>query len=188
MNEKLTVLLPHDTVAGRIRELAQQLNQDYQAIRAEDAPVLVLCTLRGAVFFAADLVRQLGFHCELEFVKIHSYQGTRPADVPTFDLGESICATGRHVLIVEDIVDTGHTMETMLRHFNDQKVKSVRICTLLDKPSRREVPGIVPDYTGFEIDDVFAVGWGLDYNEEFRLLRDIMVYHPDAEEKGTLRR
>ena len=188
MNDKLTVLFDHDTVAKRITEMAKAITADYKPICSEENPALILCTLRGAVFFSADLVRQLDFPCELDFVKIHSYIGTRPADVPVFDLGEKINVEGRHVLIVEDIVDTGHTMDTMLKRFGGQNAASVRVCTLLDKPSRREVAHIIPDYTGFAIEDLFVVGWGLDCNEDFRLLRDIMVYHPDSAELETLRR
>lgn len=188
MEHQMTKLFDHDEITKRISEMAAQITEDYRGKVTEENPALILCTLRGAVFFSADLVRQIKIPCELDFVKVHSYCGTRPADVPVFDLGESINVAGRHVLIVEDIVDTGHTMDTMLKRFSGQNAASVRVCTLLDKPSRREVPGIIPDYTGFSIDDLFVIGWGLDYNEKYRLLRDIMVYHPTETEQETLRR
>ncbi len=181
MNEKFTVLFRHDTITARIAELAEQISADYSGLCTEDNPALILCTLRGAVFFSADLTRQLTIPCELDFLKIHSYHGTRPAGFPIFDLGDKISVTGRHVLILEDIIDTGHTMEAMLNRFRSQNPASLKVCTLLDKPSRREVEGIIPDYTGFPIDDLFVIGWGLDYNEKYRLLPDIMVYHPEAE-------
>lgn len=180
MNEKLTVLIDHDTVVHRIAELAKQISADYRTCCTAQNPLLVLCTLRGAVFFASDLIRQLDIPCELDFVKIHSYRGTRPAEIPVFDLGENLSVEGRHVLIVEDIVDTGHTIETMLKQFGRQQAESVRVCTLLDKPSRREAAEVIPDYVCFEIEDLFVVGWGLDYNEQYRLLPDVMVYHPEA--------
>lgn len=179
MNEKLTVLIDHDTVVRRIAEMAEQISADYRTLCTEEQPLLVLCTLRGAVFFATDLIRRLNVPCELDFVKIHSYRGTRPAEVPVFDLGAKLSVSGRHVLIVEDIVDTGHTIETMLKQFGSQQAESVRVCTLLDKPSRRET-GVIPDYTCFEIEDLFVVGWGLDYNEQYRLLPDVMVFHPEG--------
>ena len=184
----MTKLFDHDEIAQRISEIAAQITEDYRGKVTEENPALILCTLRGAVFFAADLVRQIKIPCELDFLKIHSYSGTRPSGVPVFDLGEQINVTGRHILIVEDIVDTGHTMAAILERFWGQNAASIKVCTLLDKPSRREVEGIIPDYTGFAIEDLFVIGWGLDYNEKYRMLRDIMVYHPTEAEKETLRR
>ncbi|HAG13475.1 MAG TPA: hypoxanthine phosphoribosyltransferase [Ruminococcus sp.] len=184
MSHSLTLLKSNAEVQARIASLAEEISRDYQAIRnePEQQPLLVLCTLRGAVFFAADLVRKLTVPTEINFLKVHSYSGTRPAGSPIFDLGESIDVSGRHVLIVEDIVDTGQTMETVMQNFADKGAASIRIASLLDKPSRR-LPHLVDrvkaDYIGFTIDDLFVVGWGLDYNEQFRLLPDIMVYHPD---------
>ena len=183
MNERFTILKTNSEVRRRITELAKDISRDYQTIR-EDNPLLLLCTLRGAVFFAADLVRELTVPCEINFLKVHSYQGTRPAGSPIFDLGESIDVRGRHVLIVEDIVDTGQTMDTVMRNFSDKGAADIRICTMLDKPSRRYPhlkESVVPDYIGFPIDDLVVVGWGLDYDEKYRLFPDIMVYHPDTD-------
>ncbi len=182
MKERFTILKTNAEVRSRITELAAEISRDYQHIQ-EDNPLLLLCTLRGAVFFSADLVRELTIPCEIDFLKVHSYQGTRPAGSPIFDLGEHIDVRGRHVLIVEDIIDTGHTMNTVMQNFADKGAADIRICTMLDKPSRRDEQlkeRIVPNYIGFPIDDLFVVGWGLDYNEKYRLFPDIMVYHPDA--------
>ena len=182
MNAQKTVLKSNAEITARIKELAAQISEDYKFL-TPDNPLLVLCTLRGAVFFAADLTRALQIPCELDFLKVHSYQGDRPAGAPVFDLGEKIDVRGRHLLIVEDIVDTGHTMDTVLRVFKNRGAAGIRICTMLDKPSRRDpqlIETICPDYIGFSIPDAFVIGWGLDYNEKFRLLPDIMVYHPDA--------
>ena len=183
MGYKLTPLITNAEIRKRITELAAAINEDYRDIQ-EDNPLLVLCTLRGAVFFAADLVRELRIPAEINFLKIRSYVGTRPAGAPVFDLGEKIDVSGRHILIVEDIVDTGRTMDAVLKNFSEKGAEGIRIASLLDKPDRRvpELVGIIqPDYTGFTIDDLFVVGWGLDYNECFRLLPDIMVYHPEKE-------
>lgn len=185
MNDRFTLLKSGQEVKNRIILLADDISRDYQHITSNN-PLLVLCTLRGAVFFAADLVRALTVPCEINFIKVHSYQGTRPAGSPIFDLGESIDVKGRDVLIVEDIVDTGQTMDTVMRNFSDKGASSIRIATMLDKPSRRyeHLKGFVQaDYIGFEIPDLFVVGWGLDYNEDYRLLPDIMVYHPEADKK-----
>ena len=183
MKERFTVLKSDAEIRARIKELAADISKDYQHIKPEN-PLLVLCTLRGAIFFSADLVRELTIPCEINFIKVQSYQGTRPAGSPIFELGERIDVRGREVLIVEDIVDTGQTMDTVMQNFSDKGASSIRIATMLDKPSRRyphQVGKVVPDYIGFPIDDYFVVGWGLDYNEDFRLLPDIMIYDPDAE-------
>ncbi len=183
MNEQFTILKSGAEVRSRIRELAAEISADYAGISAE-SPLLLLCTLSGAVFFSADLVRELTVPCEINFLKVHSYQGIRPAGSPIFDLGENIDVRGRHVLIVEDIVDTGQTMHTVMQNFTDKGAADIRICTMLDKPSRRYPQLkdlVIPDYTGFEIEDLFVIGWGLDYNQKYRLLPDIMVYHPEAE-------
>lgn len=183
MKERFTVLKSDAEIRARIKELATDISKDYQHIQP-DNPLLVLCTLRGAIFFSADLVRELTIPCEINFIKVQSYQGTRPAGSPIFELGERIDVRGREVLIVEDIVDTGQTMDTVMQNFSDKGAASIRIATMLDKPSRRYphlVDHVKPDYIGFQIDDYFVVGWGLDYNEDFRLLPDIMIYDPDAE-------
>ena len=183
MKERFTVLKSDAEIRARIKELAADISKDYQHIQP-DNPLLVLCTLRGAIFFSADLVRELTIPCEINFIKVQSYQGTRPAGSPIFELGERIDVRGREVLIVEDIVDTGQTMDTVMQNFSDKGAASIRIATMLDKPSRRYphlVDHVKPDYIGFQIDDYFVVGWGLDYNEDYRLLPDIMIYDPDAE-------
>ncbi|MBR3448626.1 MAG: hypoxanthine phosphoribosyltransferase [Oscillospiraceae bacterium] len=181
--ERFTLLKTNAEVQSRIREMAAEISRDYAGI-PEENPLLVLCTLRGAVFFSADLIRGLTVPCEINFLKVQSYAGTRPAGSPIFELGERIDVRGRDVLVVEDIVDTGQTMDTVMRNFSDKGAKSIRIATMLDKPSRRYAhlkETVIPDYIGFSIPDLFVVGWGLDYNEEYRMLPDIMVYHPDAE-------
>ena len=180
MDTQFTVMKTGEEVRARIREMASEINRDYAAV-TEENPLLVLCTLRGAVFFAADLVRALSVPCELDFIKIKSYEGTRPAGSPIFELGEQIKVAGRDVLIVEDIVDTGQTMDTVMRNFSDKGAVSIRIASMLDKPSRRYQhlqQTVAPDYIGFSIPDEFVIGWGLDYNDRFRLLPDIMIYHP----------
>ncbi|MCR4761873.1 MAG: hypoxanthine phosphoribosyltransferase [Oscillospiraceae bacterium] len=182
-NGRFTLLKTNEEVKKRITELAAEISRDY-AGTPEDNPLLVLCTLRGAVFFSADLIRGLTVPCEINFLKVQSYQGTRPAGSPIFELGERIEVRGRDVLIVEDIVDTGQTMDTVMHNFSDKGANSIRIATMLDKPSRRYEhlkETVVPDYIGFEIPDLFVVGWGLDYNEDYRMLPDIMVYHPEED-------
>ena len=177
MKTSFHMMYSQKEVENRIRELAAQISSDYQNV-TEDDPLLALCTLRGAVFFFTDLVRALSVPCEVDFLKVHSYtEGTRPVGAPVFDLGEDIVLKNRHVLIVEDIVDTGATMDTMLRLFREKGAADIRICTLLDKPVRRRSEfreTVKPDYIGFRIPDLFVIGWGLDYADRYRLLKDIM--------------
>lgn len=183
MTDRFTLLHTNEEVRLRIHALAEQISSDY-AFLSEDSPLLVLCTLRGAVFFASDLVRELSVPCELDFIKVHCYQGTRPSGSPIFDLGEQINVRGRHVLIVEDIVDTGRTMDTVMRNFSDKGAVDIRICTMLDKKEARDpdlADQVVPHYVGFPVEKLFVVGWGLDCDNKFRLLPDIMVYHPEAD-------
>lgn len=183
MANTFTVLKTDAEICTRIQELAAEISAKYQYV-TEENPLLVLCTLRGAVFFAADLIRALTVPAEIDFIKVHSYVGTRPMGSPIFDLGEHIAVKGRHVLIVEDIVDTGQTMATVMQNFADKGAESIQICTMLDKPSRRleTCKNVAPAFIAFTIPDLFVVGWGLDYNDKYRLLPDIMEYHPDSEE------
>ena len=177
MEAEMKMLKSRQEVEDRIRALAAEITADYRNL-TEDDPLLVLCTLRGAVFFFTDLVRALEVPCEIDFLKVRSYgEDTRPVGAPVFDLGENITLKDRHVLIVEDIVDTGATMDTMLRLFRQKGAADIRICTLLDKPVRRRSEfreSIKPDYIGFRIPDLFVIGWGLDYADRYRLLKDIM--------------
>ncbi|MBR5372309.1 MAG: hypoxanthine phosphoribosyltransferase [Oscillospiraceae bacterium] len=184
MKTSFHMMYSQKEVENRIRELAAQISSDYQNV-TEDDPLLALCTLRGAVFFFTDLVRALSVPCEVDFLKVHSYtEGTRPVGAPVFDLGEDIVLKNRHVLIVEDIIDTGATMDAMLDLFRMKDPADIRICSLLDKPDRR-LPKyqdtIHADYLGFKIPDQFVIGWGLDYDGKYRLLKDIMYleFHKD---------
>lgn len=177
MDAALHMMYSQEEVEARIRALAAQISADYQNV-TEENPLLALCTLRGAVFFFTDLVRELSIPCEIDFLKVHSYAGgTRPAGAPVFDLGEDIVLKDRHVLIVEDIIDTGATMDAMLDLFRTKNPADIRICALLDKPERR-LPKyqdtIHADYLGFTIPDKFVIGWGLDFDDKYRLLKDIM--------------
>lgn len=176
--ESLSMLYPRAEIEARITELAAEISSDYKDIATRDNPLLLLCTLRGAVFFAADLIRQITVPCEMDFLKLRSYVGVRPVGSPIFDLGEDINVEDRNVLIVEDIVDTGRTMETVIANFRDKGAGSIDICTLLDKPKARHADvQLTLKYIGFTTEPLFVVGWGLDCNDRFRTLGDIMVYH-----------
>ncbi len=165
------VLIDAPTLQARVAELGAQISADY----AGKTPLLV-CILRGGVMFLSDLSRALTIPHHLDFMAVSSYgvgaRLTRGSPRITLDLNTDV--RGRHVLIVEDIVDSGHTLDHVLRLLQAREPASLRVCTLLDKPSRREV--YVPiAYRGFEIPDEFVFGYGLDLDEYFRNLPFIGV-------------
>jgi hypoxanthine phosphoribosyltransferase len=152
------VLIPAEDLTRRVAELGRQIQADY----AGRTPVLV-AVLKGAVVFLADLMRSIDAPCECDFIALSSYgASTRSSGIVelTKDLSTSI--EDRDVLIVEDIVDTGRTLTYLLRNLETRQPASVRVCVLLDKEARREVP-VTLDYVGFTIPDEFVVGYGLDY-------------------------
>ena len=164
MLENLPVLISEEEVQAKIAEVAAQIDKDYAG---ED--VVVISILKGAVFFTVDLVKKMKTPIELEMVQISSYQGTESTGKINFkkDLDGSI--EGRDVLIVEDIIDTGRTLKYLKEYLENKKANSVKICTLLNKPERREVEVNV-DYIGFDIPNKFVLGYGLDYEGYYRNL------------------
>ena len=167
------VLFSQEELQTRIRELGAQLSEDYRG----KTPTMV-CILKGAVMFFADLLRELDFPLVTDFMAISSYgSSTKSTGVVKLvkDLDRDIC--GRDVLVVEDIVDSGMTLSYIKKEFAQRGAASVRIATLLDKPARRRVELDV-DYSCFVIPDAFVVGYGLDYDEKYRNLPDIGVLHP----------
>ncbi|OQY18659.1 MAG: hypoxanthine phosphoribosyltransferase [Anaerolineaceae bacterium 4572_32.1] len=165
------VLISEETLQARVAEIGRELNATYTD---EDRPLLV-AVLKGAFVFLADLTRHLEMRHEVNFMEISSYgTGTKSSGVVRIllDLEQNI--EGRHVLIVEDIVDSGRTLEYITRNLQTRRPTSLRVCTLLSKPSRREV-GVTVDFVGFEVPDEFVVGYGLDFAEEYRNLPFIGV-------------
>jgi hypoxanthine phosphoribosyltransferase len=164
------VLIPAEDLRARVDELGLQIRRDY----AGRTPILV-GVLKGAVVFLADLMRAIEAPCECDFIALSSYgASTRSSGIVelTKDLSQPI--EGRDVLIVEDIVDTGRTLTYLLRNLETRQPRTVRVCALLDKVSRREVP-VELDYVGFEIPDEFVVGYGLDFAGLYRNLPYIGV-------------
>ena len=164
MDAELQLVYSSDQIAASVEKLAQRIGRDY----AGEELVLVV-VLKGALFFAADLARSIGLPLSMEFVKLKSYNGTSSTGtvVITKDLDEPIA--GKHVLVVEDIVDTGLTLQFLLGYLSDQGARSVKICTLLDKSGRRQVE-VTPDYVGISCENRFLVGYGLDFDERYREL------------------
>lgn len=171
VDSSVPVLIPADEIRRRVSELAEEMRRDY----ADVDELVCIGVLKGSVFFLVDLVRELDLPVVIDFFQTSSYgDSTTPGEVRIRkDLELSV--RGRHVLLVEDIVDTGYTLRTILDLLHFRGAASVKLCTLLDKPSRREVE--VPiDYCGFEIEDRFVVGYGLDAMERYRELRYIGIY------------
>lgn len=165
VSRPIPCLISPERLAARIRELARQISADYA-----DRPLVLLGVLKGAWVFLADLVRQLTIPVVCDFVMLSSYgEALISSGCPTLKLGPSLPLLQRDVLIVEDILDTGHTLQCLKEHLLDLEPASVRICALLDKPSRRVVP-VEADYVGFVVGDVFVVGFGIDHAEQYREL------------------
>ena len=164
------VLFTKDEIAAKVRELASRIDVDY---RGKD--LVAVCVLNGAMIFFADLIRAMSVPAEVDSVCASSYgNGTRSCGTVTFgkDVGTDI--RDRHVLLVEDIIDSGLTMAVLTEELKKREPASVRVCALLDKPSRR-VNGFTADYTGFEIPDEFVVGYGLDLGGKYRSLDSLCV-------------
>ncbi len=169
------VLIPSSEIQDKVRELGERITEDYRG----EKPLLI-GVLRGAVVVMGDLMRNIDLQCEIDFMDISSYgSGTSSSGVVRIlkDLEEDI--TDRHVLIVEDIIDTGLTLSYLLRSLLARKPASLEICALLSKPSRRRVD-LEVKYLGFEVPDEFVVGYGLDYAGAYRNLPDICILKPEV--------
>jgi len=168
------VLISEGEIQTRTRELAQQISADYAG-----QDLILVCILKGGIAFLADLMRELTIPHAIDFMAISSYgASTESSGVVRIlkDLDESI--DGRHVLIVEDIIDTGRTLNYILANLQTRHPASLRVCTLLNKPSRREIE-IPLTYVGFQVPNEFVVGYGLDYAEKYRNLRFIGILKPE---------
>ena len=170
------VLLSESQLQERIAELAQELSQKY----AGKEPVFV-GVLKGVVMFFGDLVKRVTIPCEIDFMWISSYHGTDSTGSMTVKRDVSADIKGRHVVILDDIFDTGNSLDFVCKHILAKEPASLKICTLLDKPSRRN-PNVTvkADYVGFEIPNAFVVGYGLDFNEHYRNLPYVGILKPEA--------
>lgn len=171
MSETIRVLVPEEKVAERIRELGEQISKDY-----EGRQIHMICVLKGGAWFMCELGKRITVPVTMDFMSVSSYgDGTKSSGVVKIvkDLDESLA--GKDVLIVEDIIDSGRTLSYLLKVLKDRNPKSIRLCTLLDKPDRRVVKDVNVDYLGFDIPDEFVVGYGLDYAQKYRNLPYIGV-------------
>lgn len=172
-NEISKILLDAKTIDSRVKELAEQIDRDYA-----DKHLVMVCILKGSFMFFSDLVRYLSHPTEIEFMRVSSYgSGTVSGgdinvslDIKREDLSDC------DLLVIEDIIDSGRTLSKLVPYL-EKRARSVKVCTLLDKPDRREIEMNV-DYRGFSIPDEFVVGYGLDYAEKYRTLPDVCVLDP----------
>ena len=168
------VLLTEEAIRDRVAELVDRIDADLG-----DADLVIVALLKGSVVFLADLIRGFDRPIAFDFIGVASYgDGTRPGEALTFTKELSLDVAGRHVLVVDDILDTGRTMREVLGYLDRLGPASVRTCVLLDKRARREV-AIEPDYRGFEIGDEFVVGYGMDFADQYRNLPFIGVLAQD---------
>ncbi len=169
------VLLSQQQIQARVQELGKSLTEEY----ADKNPVFV-GVLKGVVVFYGDLIRAFDAPCQLDFMWISSYSGTQSTGSMVVKKDVSCDLKGRHVVILEDIFDTGRSLDFVYRHLMEKEPASVKICTLLDKPERRD-PAITlqADLVGFTIPNAFVVGYGLDYNEAYRNLPYVGILKPE---------
>ncbi len=178
MAETISVMIPEEEVDARISEIGAMISRDY-----EGKVVHLICVLRGGSFFMCELAKRITVPVTLDFMSVSSYgMDTKSSGVVKIvkDLDDPI--KDKDVIVVEDVVDSGRTLSYLLEMLKARGPRSLRLCTLLDKPSRR-VMDVKVDYTGFEIPDEFVVGYGLDYAQKYRNLPYIGIVHPDEDEK-----
>lgn len=174
MSERVRVLLTEEEVDRRIQEIGDQISKDYAG-----REVHLVCVLRGGAFFMCELAKRITVPVSLDFMSVSSYgSDTKSSGVVKIvkDLDDSL--KDKDVIVVEDIVDSGRTLSYLLEMLRDRGPKSLRLCTLLDKPDRRVVE-VKVDYTGFSIPDEFVVGYGLDYDQKYRNLPYIGIVEID---------
>lgn|SRR3989338_7267639 len=172
-NDRLNLFLSAAQIDALNKTLADQITRDYTELRASPNNFLVVVTLKGAMFFAADLIRKIPLAMKIDFVKVSSYgSATQSSGTVTMVKDLESAVEGQHVLVLDEIVDSGRTIAFLLARLAERAPKSIRVATLLSKPSRRELDVHI-DYCGLEVEDRFFVGYGLDFDEKYRQLESI---------------
>ena len=170
---KLHPFLNSEQIDKLNSKIAESISKDYQKILAPNEPLLVVITLKGALLFGADLIRKLTVPVHVDFVRLASYgAGTKSSGEVRFLKDIESSPEGKHILVLDEIIDSGRTWDFLKKRIGAANPKSLKIAALLSKPSRREID-VTIDYLGQEVEDKFLVGYGLDYNEDFRNLREI---------------
>ena len=175
-NDIERVLLSEEQIQAKVAELGKILSEEYR-----DKHPIGGGVLNGVVIFYADMIRAMEIPCQMDFMCVSSYRGTESTGRTQISKDLSSDIYGRHVLILEDIFDTGNSLEFIVNHLKNKQPASLKICTLLDKPERRK-PGVTvkADYTGFTIPNEFVVGYGLDFNEGYRNLPYVGILKPEC--------
>lgn len=171
MEDKIRVLIPEEEVDVKVKEIGEKISEDYAG-----KSVHLICVLKGGVFFTCELAKRISVPVSMDFMSVSSYgSGTESSGVVKIikDLDEPL--SGKHVLIVEDIIDSGRTLSYLIEILKKRNPADIKICTLLDKPSRRVKKEVEVNYTCFSIPDEFVVGYGLDYDQKYRNLPYIGV-------------
>jgi hypoxanthine phosphoribosyltransferase len=171
------ILIDEHRLQTRVAEMGAEISRDYESCEG----LMLICILKGGVMFLTDLMRHITVPHEIDFLAVSSYgRGKRSSTGNVrIDMDLTSVVTGKHLIIVEDIIDSGHTLRFVMDVMQARGVASLKLCTLLDKPSRRTIP-IPIDYTGFQIEDKFVFGYGLDLDEKFRNLPFVGVVKPEA--------
>ena len=163
--DTINVLIDEETIQKKVEEIANQIMEDY---KGED--LVFICILKGSIFFTVDLSKKINNHIHLEFMKVSSYgENTVSSGQVELELDLKSSIKGKNVIVIEDIIDTGHTLTYVLEYLKGRNPKSLKLCALLDKKERREIE-VEAHYIGFEIPNKFVVGYGLDANEKYRNL------------------
>lgn len=174
LNDMEKVLLSAEEIQEKVKELSAQISQDY-----EGKNLLLISILKGSIVFMSDLMRAITIHCKIDFMAVSSYgSSTKTSGVVRILKDLDIPLENYDVLIVEDILDSGMTLDYITKILNERHPKSIKICTLLDKPARRKID-IKADYVGFIVPDEFVVGYGLDYDERYRNVPFVGVLRPE---------
>lgn len=179
MNEKeiSSILIKEEEIKEICKRLGEQISKDYAGKK-----LLLVSVLKGSFVFMADLMRNITCDCEIDFMSVSSYSGTKTTGVLKYKKDLDIDPSGREVLIVEDILDSGITLFNLKKSMLEINAASVKICTFLDKPANRQAD-IKADYIGKEVPDEFIIGYGLDYNEKYRNLPFVGILSPDVYSK-----
>lgn len=180
MDEKkdiLKVLASEEELKETVKRLGRQITEDYK-----DKNLLLVSILKGAIVFMSDLLREVKCDCVIDFMAVSSYSGNKTTGVVKFKKDLDINPEGKDILIVEDILDSGITLNYLKGVLEDRNAASIKVCALLDKPGNRRVD-IKADYSGIVIPDEFVVGYGLDYNEKYRNLPYVGILKPEVYEK-----
>ncbi len=182
MNRNLVHLISEAEISDTVKRLALEINRDYQ-----NRSLVLVGILKGSFIFLADLVRQIDIPIDnIEFIRLSSYGSSTvssgQAKITMSPPTQAI--TGKHILLVEDVVDTGITTDTALRYLQNLQPASLRLCSLLDKPIRRQI-AVKIDYLGLEVEDLFIVGYGIDFDQKYRQLADIYYLEEEKQSKNS---